>query len=86
MSLVAVLPTSSGCVNYGLDFKPPSPPSDGFSYYFVRILLFSKKTKEGFAKMKVFEKQKLRFCERITCEKIRTETMQKYRLDMGRTR
>ena len=58
---------SSGCINYGFDFSPP--PSDGFSYYFVPILLFPKKGEMVLEQMKVFKKQKRWFWERITSGK-----------------
>jgi hypothetical protein len=34
------------------------PPSDGFTYYFVPILLFPKKREMVLEQMKVFKKQK----------------------------
>ena len=46
---------SSGCINNDFDFNPSS---DGFSYYFVPILLFPKKREMVLEKMKVFKKQK----------------------------
>jgi hypothetical protein len=45
------------------------PPSDGFSYYFVPILLFPKKREIVLEQMEVFKKQERWFWERITCRK-----------------
>jgi hypothetical protein len=59
---------SSACINYGFDFNPP-PPSDGFTYYFVPILLFPKKREMVLEQMKVFKKQKRWFWGRITSGK-----------------
>jgi hypothetical protein len=46
-----------------------TPPSNGFSYYFVPIFLFPKERELVMEQMKVFKKQKRWFRERITSGK-----------------